>query len=717
MRLFKISLAFQMAIATVFGILFGLFLGDLCDVFASYASAYVKLLKVTAIPYLIGAIIHGVGQLSSSQGKLIVKRGVFFISLAWIINISMIYAVSYLFPRSSTPHTSGYISSETPHLNFAELLIPDNIFYDLTNNIVPAIVIFSLLIGIALIHLKEKDVIMNGLQNLVSALTRITAWIARITPIGTFLIIANQVGTIQLSTVKQVSTYVILYLLGTCSIVFWIFPRLTSMLTSIPAYKWLQQTLPILVLAYTTNVVIVCLPYIIELLKKETAIIDPTDEKAQTQIQGTVSVVFNLPLGSLFITLFVFFISIFYGLPLSLSSQFKLFVTTFLTNLGSVGLGSWINSLTFILDSLGLPINAINLYLTTLPFTSGFQSMLSAMQITSLSLFITLSCRNMLLFRWKRIIAKTFSTLLPMVLIFFVLKSFNPLPTIKNDAKSIYELTINSTIPIKIHKTIPPSNFFEGDTFDRISSTKTLRVGYYPNVAPFCFYNVTENLVGYDIAFAYELAYDLGCKLELIPLTYNNVISDIEGKKYDIAMSALTMNEKRLKNLSFTKSYLDSRLILVTEEKMRKRFSSMERIINNPDLKIAVLKGSSYEQIVHEFFPADNIIYLDRFEEFPLKGKQAALLWEEQQALAWILKHRNYRIVIPSPAIGIDTLGYAINADSPKFLNYLNQWLELKTNQGFTEKQYDLWIKGKTEIAAPQEKRWSIVRDVLHWIR
>ncbi|MEK7339293.1 MAG: cation:dicarboxylase symporter family transporter [Candidatus Rhabdochlamydia sp.] len=717
MRLFKISLAFQMAIATVFGILFGLFLGDLCDVFASYASAYIKLLKVTAIPYLIGAIIHGVGQLSSSQGKLIVKRGVFFISLAWIINILMIYTVSHLFPRSSSPQTSGYISSDTPHLNFAELLIPDNIFYDLTNNIVPAIVIFSLLIGIALIHLKEKDVIMNGLQNLVSALTRITAWIARITPIGTFLIIANQVGTIQLSTVKQVSTYVILYLLGTCSIIFWIFPRLTSMLTSIPAYKWLQQTLPILVLAYTTNVVIVCLPYIIELLKKETAIIDPTDEKAQTQIQGTVSVVFNLPLGALFITLFVFFISIFYGLPLGFSSQIELFVTTFLTNLGSVGLGSWINSLTFILDSLGLPINAINLYLTTLPFTSGFQSMLSAMQITSLSLFITLSCRNMLLFRWNRIISKTFFTLLPMVLLFLILKSFNPLPTIKNDAKSIYELTITSTIPVKIYKTIPPSNPFEGDTFDHILTTKTLRVGYYPNVAPFCFYNVNNHLVGYDMAFAYELAYDLGCKLELVPLSYNNVISDIEGKKYDIAMSALSMNEKRLRNLSFAKSYLDARLILVTEEKMRKRFSSMEKILNNPDLKIAVLKGSSYEQVAHEFFPADRVIYLDHFEEFTVKGKQAALLWEEQQALAWILKHRNYRIVIPSPAIGIDTLGYAINADSPKFLNYLNQWLELKNNQGFTEKQYDLWVKGKTEIAAPQEKRWSIVRDVLHWIK
>ena len=83
--------------------------------------------------------------------------------------------------------------------------------------------------------IKEKEVMMKGMENLVQALTRITSWIARITPIGTFLIIANQVGTIQLSTVKQVSTYVILYILGVSIIVFWIFPRLTTMLTSIPS--------------------------------------------------------------------------------------------------------------------------------------------------------------------------------------------------------------------------------------------------------------------------------------------------------------------------------------------------------------------------------------------------------------------------------------------------------------------------------------------------
>jgi Na+/H+-dicarboxylate symporter/ABC-type amino acid transport substrate-binding protein len=705
-----------MAIATVLGILCGLFFGDLCDVFSPYASAYIMILKITAVPYLIGAIIHGVGQLSSYQAKQILKRGVIFISIAWLINILMIYGITYLFPHPKSTQLSGYISGEIPELNFAELLIPDNIFYDLTHNIVPAVVIFSLLIGIALMFLKEKDVIMKGLENLVEALTRITAWIARITPLGTFLIIANQIGTIQFSTVKQVSTYIILYIFGLCIIVFWVFPRLTNMLTGIPSYRWLEQTFPILLLAYTTNVVIVCLPYIIELLKNETQILDPNDGRAQNQIQGTVSVVFNLPLGSLFITVFVFFVSTFYNVPLMIASQIELFVTTFLTSLGAVGLGSWINSLTFILDSLALPIESVNLYLATLPFTAGFQSMLSVMEIASLSLFITLSCRNMLVLDWGRILKKGLFTFMPILLVFFGIKLFNPLPEIKNEVKSIYELNISSSIPIKIHKTPPAPTEAVGDTFDQILTTKTIRVGYNASFAPFCFQNIDGNVVGYDVAFAYDLAYDLGCQLELVPLDYHHLIEELSGRYYDIAMSAVTINEPRLKALLFTEPYMTPRLVLVVKEKMKKHFANIDNVIENKKMKIAVLKGSSYEAAVKEIFPNKEVIYLATYDQFESCDPNVALLWEEMEATAWTLCHRNFRILFYTPALGVDSLAYAIRSDSDRFLHYLNQWLKLKKSEGFTEKQYDLWIKGKTEIAAPVEPRWSIIRNVLHWV-
>ena len=717
MKFFKISLALQMLIATGLGLLVGIFFGDLCQVFAPYAGAYIMILKITAVPYLIGALIHGIGQLRASQATQILQKGLIFIAIAWSVNIAMIYLTYFVFPESKTAQLGGYIASSTASINFAELLIPDNIFYALSNNIIPAIVVFALLIGIALIHLKEKQVLMDSLQNLVEALTRITGWIARITPFGTFLIIANQAGTIQFSLIKQVSTYIISYILCISLIVFWIFPRIVHMLTHISSYRWFQMIFPVLILAYTTNVVIVCLPYIIELIRKEIAIIDPFDEKAQTQIQGTVSAVFNLPMGSLFITLFVFFLSIFYSNALPFSSQAQLFLTSFLSSLGAVGIGSWLNSLTFILDSLGMPLEAINLYLTTIPFTSGFQAMVSTIEIASLSLLITLACRKHIRLQWTKVAKEAFFTCLPVFLLFGLLKGFNPLPEIKNDKKSIFDLSISSGISVITDKTPPlPVETLPGeDTFDRILRTKVLRVGYVPHVAPYSFYNSNHHLVGYDIAFAYELAYDLGCSLELIPMTYADIIKNLKADLYDIGMSAVSINEKRLKHLAFTNPYQEPSFVFVTTAKNRRRFLSSISVKHHENLPIAVVKGTSYEALAKELFAKHPLILLDTYDDFEKTEQPCALFWEEAQAIAWSLHHRRFRVIFPNPPLGNDTLAYAIKPGNPRFLSYLNQWMNLKKIEGFTQKQYDLWVLGKTEIAAPQTPRWSVARH-LGWV-
>lgn len=715
MSFFKMSLAVQMAIATALGILTGFFFGDLCSIFAPCGAAYIMLLKATAIPYLIVAIIQGVGQLSSFQAKLIMKKGIMLIGLAWSINIAMIYLVYSTFPTAKNTQ-SGYISSETSSINFAELLIPENIFYDLANNIVPAIVIFSLCIGIALMQMKEKEILLNPLKYLVEALTKITSWIAKITPIGTFLIIANQAGTIDFSTIKQISSYIILYIVCICTLVFWVFPRITHMLTHIKASRWIKLLSPILLLAYTTNVVIVCIPYIIELLRKETQALEPFDEKAQTQIQGTVSVIFNLPLGSLFITIFVFFVSIFYNQPMQIQTQVELFLTTFLTSLGAVGIGSWINSLTFILNSLGLPIEAVNLYLTTLPFTSGFQAAISVMQISTLCFLITLGCRRKILTSYRRIIKHSVVTVAPVLALFFILKNYIPLPEIKSLKKSIYDLAISSNLTVSISDAaeIPTQPGLQEDTLKRILRTKTLKVGFIPDSAPFSFNNHNHDLVGYDIAFAYELAYDLGCSLEFIPIELTRLTQDIRNEAFDIAMSGISITEERLKDISFTKPYMLPKYVFVTTAHNKKHFTSATLIENNKTLRIAVLKGSSYECMAQELFPGHPLIYLDTYDEFD--GTNAdGILWEEQEAIVWSIGKSEMRVIFPNPSLGTDCLGYAINITSPQFLTYLNQWLSLQNNNGFQQKQYDLWVLGKTEIAAPDEVRWSILKNVLHW--
>lgn len=721
MSLFRLSLTLQMAIATVLGILVGLFLGDICSIFDPWAKAYVMILKVTILPYLVCAIIHGLGSLSSSQGKQILKKGIFFFLLAWTINLGMIYLINLCFTQGKGGPKTGYISTHAPSINFAEMLIPENVFYSLSNNVVPAAVIFSVLIGLALMHLKKKEMLMSSLETVVDALTRVTSWISRITPIGTFLIMAYQVGTVQLSTFKLVSTYLILYVAGTCFITFWVFPRLVSSLTRIPALHWIKMLSPVLLLAYTTNVVIVCLPYIMEIVRRETEQLYPKDEKAQNPIQGIVSVVFNIPLASLFIIVFVLFSSLFYQIPLTVTGHIQLIMTSFLTSLGAVGLGSWVNSLTFLLDALGMPLDALNLYLTTLPFVAGFQSMVSAMEIASISLFITLACRNLIAWKWGKLLRRSAVSLAPVLLFFAAIKIFHPLPPIQRKAITICELNIPSDVKATVYSEKESGALAlrnpKIDTLSQVLSSKVLRVGYNTNVPPFCFVNTDGKIVGYDVAFAYELARDLGCSLEFVPLNYGTLETDLNNGLYDIAMSVVSITPERLKRLCFSTPYMESKYVFVFQKEYRKVYTSAEVIAENPDVKIAVFKGSSYVALAQTFFPGKEVVELTSYQEFIESYPTDVLLWEEQEAISWVLRHPQFYMLLPQPSLGVDSFGYPVKEDDDRFLCYLDQWLSLKEHQGFTEKMYNLWILGKTEKAAKEPPRWSIIHNVLQWTK
>lgn len=710
-----------MAIAIALGICVGLFFGERCSVLEPLASAYIKILKITAIPYLTVAIIHGVGLLNRAQAMQILKKGSFFAGLILFINISTLYLIKWVMPTASGPKNTGYVLKEVPKLNFFDILIPENIFHDLANNVIPAVVVFSILSGIALMYLADKQTVMSGLQTLLDALTKITSWIAKITPLGTLIIMANQIGSIEFQTIKQMSTYVILYVLGTTIVTFWIIPRLASMLTPIKYHVWLKGLIPILVLGYTTTLTIVTLPYIINIIKRETQMLYPKDENVQSQIQGTVSIIFNLPLGSIFMGAFVFFIAAFFSTKLGLTDQIKLLVTTFLTSLGAVGLGSYINTLTFILDALALPLDSIQMYLAVVPFTAGFQTMLSVMTIASIAFLIMLAGRGLLIIRLRKLLLESSLTILPVLFLFSGIKFYDPLPHIKNESKTIYDLEIESNASVKIfHSENMPSSITPSpgqSVLNTILNSKKLRVGYDPNTAPFCFFNRQNKLVGFDVSYAYQLAYDLGCnQIEFIPLKYEKLGEQLDEGVFDIAMSAISISEERLKKMCFPNFILEAKIVFVTKDPSRKKISSLKEIKRNPSLKIAVLANTAYEGIAYEEFPNHEVVILKSYDDFNQDELPADfLIWEEQEAIAWTVSNPDFHVVYPKSYSRRESLGYPIRYGDPEFLCYLNAWLGLKKNEGFKEDQYQLWIMGKTAVAAPSSRRWSVIDNVLFW--
>jgi hypothetical protein len=45
---------------------------------------------------------------------------------------------------------------------------------------------------------------------------------------------------------------------------------------------------------------------------------------------------------------------------------------------------------------------------------------------------------------------------------------------------------------------------------------------------------------------------------------------------------------------------------------------------------------------------------------------------------------------------------------------FLEHWVALRRKDGTMEDYYDHWILGKT--ARSKKPRWSVIRDVLHWV-
>jgi proton glutamate symport protein len=54
---------------------------------------------------------------------------------------------------------------------------------------------------------------------------------------------------------------------------------------------------------------------------------------------------------------------------------------------------------------------------------------------------------------------------------------------------------------------------------------------------------------------------------------------------------------------------------------------------------------------------------------------------------------------------------YLLPPDAESFRQYLDQWLELKTSDGFRAAQLDYWIKGKRRTE--RRPRWNLLNALL----
>lgn len=132
---------------------------------------------------------------------------------------------------------------------------------------------------------------------------------------------------------------------------------------------------------------------------------------------------------------------------------------------------------------------------------------------------------------------------------------------------------------------------------DEVKTAGVIRVANTQTNPPFSFLNESNEVVGYDVDVANEIARRLGIpKVEFIRGTFQTFIAGLETDKWDVAISGLTPTDERRGEVDFSCPYQVNGLSIFVND-------ANTTISGQADLegkRIAVSAGSTQEQEARE---------------------------------------------------------------------------------------------------------------------
>lgn len=719
-KILSISLPTQVTIAVILGLFTGLLIGDAASVLEPLGRAYTMLLEVVVFPYIICTLLTSLGSLSPSTSlRLFKKSWLSYLSLL-ILAYAILIILGQALPFNITSSNPSSLANTEP--NILDLLIPKNLIDNLANNDVPAVIIFCILFGLVLQRIPYKTKLIDLLDIVSKTCLLFWNWIVKFAPLATFALLASISGTIRLSQLNDLSEFLILFTLGSLIFTFWLVPMLISSFVNIRYKEILYELRQALIISAITTLSVVSLPYIQKVITKLLAIKQPHASEDETNDLVQTILLISYPLtqvGNFFVYLYILFSALYFNHAISDTQYLILPLMSYLSSIGSPT--SSINSVEFLSNWLNLPVDSVNLYVGLLPVIRYGQVLSAVMGFAFMAFIVSYFYFGFLKINYKKIVTHLIIIFLIFISTSLILKGFFQSPGEKLYNR-LNSFSLNPTLTSSVKENILPlahetKTFIPStseDTLFRIQKTGVLRVGFNAEMRPFAFYNNKKQLVGYDIAYAYALAKTLNCKLVLIPFTWQYLVADMRANKFDIAMSAIYVTEKRLAaGIAFTEPYFRSPVSLIVPKNNKDQFETSTQIKAMNNLRIGTFNDPVLIPLIQNNFPNAKIVILsDISGDIPMQAFQNneidAVLWSKAQTDVWVLAHPEYVSMIPTEIVAPFLMAYMIQGNSPQFLHFLNYWLELKKNEQFQNEMYNQWILIRP--TTDTQPRWSILR-------
>jgi len=146
-------------------------------------------------------------------------------------------------------------------------------------------------------------------------------------------------------------------------------------------------------------------------------------------------------------------------------------------------------------------------------------------------------------------------------------------------------------------------------TILRIKNAGKLVVGTSTPYEPMEYIDDQDNIVGFDIDLANEIASTLEVKLEIVDMNFDDLIDSVVAGDIDISIAAITINLERSEQVLFSNPYLNAGQVVIFNVS-REDITSPEELNGS---RIGVQNGTTSQQEAEKYTNASLVFTFDDY--------------------------------------------------------------------------------------------------------
>ena len=238
------------------------------------------------------------------------------------------------------------------------------------------------------------------------------------------------------------------------------------------------------------------------------------------------------------------------------------------------------------------------------------------------------------------------------------------------------------------------ANVSQESALSQVVAKNKLRIGFSTFV-PWAMKDKTGGYTGFEIEVAKKLAEDMGVEAEFVPTKWSGIIPALLTGKFDIIIGGMGITPARNLKVNFSSPYEYSGMSIVASKKLAAGRMGLEAF-NDADVTIVARIGTTAATAAKKYLPKAQLRLFDdegQALQEVLNNRAAAMVSSQPFPEFQTLKYDS-KLFLPlsGKTFTKEPIGFAIRKGDVDFLNFLNNWISVRTSDNWLQERYDYWF-------------------------